>query len=87
MNQKDQMFKYKQPDAQVATDTWGNQEAGKARCVKCDVKIQWAKEAFMEYLERDIKTSNEGFCFVFSIITGKKRVKSDHLMIIVQKVP
>lgn len=27
-----------------------------------------------------------GFCFVFSIIKGKKMVKSDRLMIMVQKV-
>ena len=72
MNQKDQMFKYKQPDVQGATDTWGEQESGEGMVCRVNAGTEWAEEEFREHLERNIKTSNEGFCFVFSIIKGKK---------------
>ena len=72
MNQKDQMFKYKQPDAQGAVTLEESKGAGKVWCVNPMQKLSGPKKKARGHLGRNIKTSNEGVCFVCSIIKGKK---------------
>ena len=83
MNQKDQMFKYKQPDAQGAVTLEESKGAGKVWCVNPMQKLSGPKKKARGHLGRNIKTSNEGFVLFVASSKGR-RLKSDHLM---QKVP
>lgn len=83
MNQKDQMFKYKQPDAQGAVALEESEGAGKAWCVNPKQKLSRQKKSAGSAWGGTSKPVMRGLVLFLESSKGR-RLKSDHLM---QTVP
>lgn len=83
MNQKDQVFKYKQPDAQGAVTLEESKGAGKVWCFNPMQKLSGPKKKARGTWEGTSKPVMRGFVLFVASSKGR-RLKSDHLM---QKVP